>query len=499
MQRRKVIFGALVAALLLVSLVVPASGSISPAELVATLAPGESICETKTVFVPPRPPKADVVFSFDLTASMSSIISTAKTRAVDIMNALNAIPDVDIQFGVMSYMDYPYTYNSCGYSAVYGYEDDYPYRLDQGVTGDVGAVAGAINDLVLGYGADGPQDYTRIFYESYSDPAVAWRPGAKHILVNFADNIPHDCNVNEGVYATPKSTGGDPGRDEVMGTADDLDLQAVLAAMAANGVVLLEAQTTTEYNTYWTYWTGLTGGALFVTTSGSLVTDIVNAVTGALEAPVVYGLHLAASAGYESWLVSVSPPSYDVTPGEAGATVTFDITIQVPVATLPGTYNFTISALDAAGVNYGDQQVTIIVGATTGFITGGGWIDSPAGAYKPDPSLAGRATFGFVAKTQKNAAVPMGNTEFQFHAGGVNFHSEGYDSLLVTGGYARFGGVGTINRNGPYRFMVWAGDNAPDTFRIRIWQEGGEPGAEIVVYDNGVDQPIGSGSIVVHK
>jgi hypothetical protein len=33
-----------------------------------------------------------------------------------------------------------------------------------------------------------------------------------------------------------------------------------------------------------------------------------------------------------------------------------------------------------------------------GFVTGGGWIDSPAGAYAPDPSLAGKATFGFVSK-----------------------------------------------------------------------------------------------------
>ena len=33
-----------------------------------------------------------------------------------------------------------------------------------------------------------------------------------------------------------------------------------------------------------------------------------------------------------------------------------------------------------------------------GFVTGGGWIDSPLGAYIPDPALAGRANFGFVSK-----------------------------------------------------------------------------------------------------
>ena len=52
----------------------------------------------------------------------------------------------------------------------------------------------------------------------------------------------------------------------------------------------------------------------------------------------------------------------------------------------------------------------------------------------------------------------------------------------------------------PYKFMLWAGDgtspNGEDTFRIKIWWE--EDGAEHVVYDNGTDQEIGGGSIVVH-
>jgi hypothetical protein len=43
--------------------------------------------------------------------------------------------------------------------------------------------------------------------------------------------------------------------------------------------------------------------------------------------------------------------------------------------------------------------------------------------------------------------------------------------------------------------MLWAGDGAPDTFRIKIW----DAVTEVVVYDNGSDQPIGGGSIVVKK
>jgi hypothetical protein len=102
-------------------------------------------------------------------------------------------------------------------------------------------------------------------------------------------------------------------------------------------------------------------------------------------------------------------------------------------------------------------------------------------------SPKGKATFGFVSKYKKGANTPTGNTEFQFNAGDLNFHSSDYDWLVVTGSdFAKFKGTGTINGEGTYKFQIWAGDNDPG-------------GDEVVVYDNGMNQPIGGGSIVVHK
>jgi hypothetical protein len=198
-------------------------------------------------------------------------------------------------------------------------------------------------------------------YESYADPSVEWRTGAKRILVNFGDNVPHDCNLNEEVPGKTGtwSTGGDPGRDEVMGTADDLDLQTALAAMDSNGVVLLECHTSAYANEYWAYWTGITGGGVYLTSSDTLVDDIVTAVEDALEVPMAYSLHLEISPGFESWLESVSPPSYPEV--EPCNTVEFEVTIRVPEGTEDGEYNFTISAVDEDGVSHGDQQVTITV------------------------------------------------------------------------------------------------------------------------------------------
>jgi parallel beta-helix repeat protein len=128
------------------------------------------------------------------------------------------------------------------------------------------------------------------------------------------------------------------------------------------------------------------------------------------------------------------------------------------------------------------------------------WDNVGAGPMGP----IGKASFGFVSKYKKGASEPTGNTEFVFKAADLNFHSTSYDWLVVTGSdYAKFKGSGTINganaTNGePYKFQLWAGDGDPDTFRIKIWWEDADE-AEHVVYDNGMDQAIGGGNIVVHK
>ncbi len=336
-----------------------AFAAISPATLTATLAPGESITETSTIDMPILPPRADVAFSFDLTGSMGGILNTAKSQSAAIMSDLDVL-GVDINYAVVSYMDYP----GYGYSAAYGYENtrcsDYAYSLDQAVTGNRTAFTTAINGLAIGCGGDGPEDYARIFYESYADPSMGWRTGTKKILVNFGDSVPHDNNLNEGIPGKTGtwSTGGDPGRDGVMFSADDLDLQTVLTDMAANNVVLLESHTTTGKKGYWDYWTGITGGEIYVTSSSTMADDVVNAITLALTTPNVTGLHLEASQGYESWIQSVTPASYS---GPANVTVEFELTIKVPGGTPDGVYTFTISTVDDSGVSYNDQDVTITV------------------------------------------------------------------------------------------------------------------------------------------
>jgi PKD repeat protein len=148
--------------------------------------------------------------------------------------------------------------------------------------------------------------------------------------------------------------------------------------------------------------------------------------------------------------------------------------------------------------------IAVVYDPSGGFVTGGGWITSPAGAYTADPSLTGKANFGFVAKYKKGSPVPTGNTVFAFDLAGFEFHSESYEWLVVNQGgeNAQFKGSGLVNDgldpNGNlYKFMVWAGDSSPDTFRIKIWWE--DSSGEHVVYGNGTNQAIGGGNIMVHK
>jgi hypothetical protein len=138
-------------------------------------------------------------------------------------------------------------------------------------------------------------------------------------------------------------------------------------------------------------------------------------------------------------------------------------------------------------------------------VTGGGWINSAAGSYRLDPALTGKANFGFVSKYKKGATAPEGQTEFQFHAAGLNFHSEAYQWLVVAGSKAQYKGTGEINGVTGFGFLLTATDGSPDKFRIKIWKLSDNS----VVYDNkfgtsdDIDaadpQAIASGSIVVHK
>ena len=74
-----------------------------------------------------------------------------------------------------------------------------------------------------------------------------------------------------------------------------------------------------------------------------------------------------------------------------------------------GVYTLTLVLTDNdGGCATSTFQYVVVYDPAGGFVTGGGWITSPAGAYAADPALTGKATFGFVSKYKKGATVPTG-------------------------------------------------------------------------------------------
>lgn len=84
----------------------------------------------------------------------------------------------------------------------------------------------------------------------------------------------------------------------------------------------------------------------------------------------------------------------------------------------PNVYSVYVTFEDGLG-NQGylsDNVYAVFYDPAAGFVTGGGWVNSPAGAYAPNETLTGKANFGFVSKYEKGKSIPSGNTEFQFQA-----------------------------------------------------------------------------------
>jgi hypothetical protein len=197
------------------------------------------------------------------------------------------------------------------------------------------------------------------------------------------------------------------------------------------------------------------------------------------------------------------------TGGTSFGQVTVNVTGSLDAYATTGVHSICVFGTDAAGnigiENVGTGQYCVLLAVydpSAGFVTGGGWINSPAGAYTLNTSLSGKATFGFVSKYKKGQSTPDGDTEFQFQAAGFNFKSTSYDWLVIAGSKAQYKGSGTINGNGDYFFMLTAVDGSPDTFRMKVWDKT----TLNVIYDNQLlasdtadpTTALGGGSIQIH-
>ncbi len=235
-------------------------------------------------------------------------------------------------------------------------------------------------------------------------------------------------------------------------------------------------------------------------------------ITGPVD-PVLAGsaVHLAAgfashaSSSYTAvwnWGDGTTSPG-TVTQADCAGTVTGD---HAYLET--GSYTVTLTVTSEHGFT-GESvfEPLVVVGPGGGFVTAGGWIASPPGAYLPDPAAEGKANFSFNSRYARKDTIPRGNARFQLHAAGMTFTSSRFDWLIVDGKTATLRGTGTVNKTGNFGFRITAvdGDLAgdPDALRIRIWDQ--DAGNQLL-YDNqpgdpeaAVSDAIEAGQIMVNN
>jgi len=382
----------------------------------AALCPNESATLTVPIHLAPVTARADLLLAFDTTADMFKLIPVVRDHAAEVFDRLAAlIPDLRVS--VVDFRDYP--------REPYGEAGDWPYRLVQPLTGDRGAVIAALQGLVAGGGGDPPEAYTRVLYESYSDPALRWRPGARRFLVVVGNQMPHDDDLNAGVPPPqpyhpnePWPTGYppsylDPGRDGYPGTSDDLDLQAVLREMGTHGIPLLRLVNAPrgfleDRLVYWRYWAELTGtnglamGLTDETRLPETLASLVATASGHLRE-----LHIeVVPQAYAAW-VHITPEAYiDLTVPSEGLTVTFDVTITVPSGVVAGQHTFLLRAVGDGAV-YDERGLVIEVPATCQqVVTPTPTATAPA-TLIPSPSATPTATASPTPTTTPTATIPV--------------------------------------------------------------------------------------------
>lgn len=260
--------------------------------------------------------------------------------------------------------------------------------------------------------------------------------------------------------------------------------------------------------------TDLAGNTASLVVSGINIDKSAPSISGvnASPNPQIVGASAILTAQLSDSLSGISRWQYTLNGGTpavqsaAGQNVTVS---DLFTRSSPGVYNVCATAFDLADNASADECFYVVFyDPSGGFVTGGGWFTSTAGSLTADPTVSGKATFGFVSKYQNGNQAPTGNTEFQLKMANFVFRSTSYDWLVVSGARAQFRGSGSINSSGDYEFTLTAidgdvnGGGGIDKFRIKIRQKGSGG----VIYDNQqgdadsaqLNTALGGGSIQIH-
>ena len=262
------------------------------------LAKGDTREVTVQVQVPANSVTAlDVVFLIDQTRSYWDDIDMFQELILEIVASLTNYHDIDVQFGVAGFADFPGRHGDMG---------DVSYRLYQDVTFDAAALMHAVNELdaPLLSGGDEPESQYEALYRAARE--VGWRDGALRVVVLATDADFHDSDTDPGYPGTGRT--------------------AALNALREEHVIVVGLQS------------GDGAGAtdrlqeLAETTGGTVQSpeldraQIVEAIVRGLDDALARVNVTLEILGGESWVTGIQPEVHEG--AEGGKTVNFTVSLQ---------------------------------------------------------------------------------------------------------------------------------------------------------------------------
>jgi hypothetical protein len=291
---------------------------VSPKGYDVYLAPGKSndfVLSVDLTNPPASSEPIDVVFTFDASGSMKSVIETVKSNAADIVNEIkNSF--TNIQFAIISFNE--------------------DYRIHQNLTTNIGDTLQALNSVSLLNGEN--EIYNQVLDRVR---LLNWRQNARKFIVLFSDST--DAPLD---FPSPEA------------------FRNVVARLKTDGVTVL--------NIYQEGWFKIFHNStvqdfqfLADETNGlSISVNSAEEVPGAIKAGLkeIYLLkpQLVISPDFINW-VSASAPKKQ---SESNRNFTFDVHLKPPLNAPDGIYRFPLKVLHGglSGGEIGECFVTIRIG-----------------------------------------------------------------------------------------------------------------------------------------
>lgn len=288
---------------------------VTPASLQVQLSPGDDLSFYVCVSVPAsHQVDLDVYLLEDLSGSFGDDLANLNSQFGGLYTGLNGTYN-SAAFGFGGFVDKPVmpfgniTYN------------DYVYQTFHALSLSQPSVQAAIGSAVIRWGGDAPEaQLEALMQAALREAELAWRPGARRVVVLFTDATYHVA----GNFSSAPANNGDTVLDgSPAGTGEDYpSLLQVRNALQAAGVIPIFAVTSAQVPTYQALVNSWGFGAVTTITSNS--SNLISAINTALNS-VSTSVSLQVSGDTGGFVQSVNPPSFsNVSPGES---VCFDVSL----------------------------------------------------------------------------------------------------------------------------------------------------------------------------